>query len=93
MLFLGGLFSPLYFQLYVEHAFPLSIAYSAGKVSRVVAHPTPLNDEEWGDLDCRNHTRRMYGLPFLLSYMVNALCSGDVNGKKGDQVLSMVVLP
>ena len=72
----------------------ISIAYSAGKVSRVVAHPMPLNDEEWGDLDCRNHTRRMYGLPLLLSYMVNVLCSVEMcmAWKKGDQMPSMVVL-
>lgn len=56
----------------------IGIAYSAGKVSRVVAHPAPLDEEEQGDLDCRNHTRRMYRLPLLLSYMVNVLCSGDV---------------
>lgn len=72
--------------------FSISIAYSAGKVSRVVAHPTPLNDEEQGDLDCRNHGRRMYGLSLLLSYMAHVVCSGDVNGKKGDQVPCMVVL-
>ena len=56
----------------------ISIAYSAGKVSRVVAHPTPLNDEEQGNLDCRNHAWRMYHLLLLLSCMVNVLCSGDV---------------
>ena len=70
----------------------IGIAYTAGKVSRVVAHPAPLNDEEWGDLDCRSHTRRMYRLSLLLSYMAHFVCSGDANGKKGDQVLSMVIL-
>ena len=71
--------------------FSSSIAY-AGKVSRVVAHPSPLDDAERVDLDCRNHTLRMYRFPLLPSYMVNVLCSGDVYAKKADQVPSMVVL-
>ena len=96
MLFLQPWFSPCILNcIYLKACFAffsISIAYASGKVSRVVAHPTPLDDEERGDLDCRNHTRRMYRVPLLLSYMVNVLCSGDVNGKKADQVPSMIVL-